>query len=104
MGKVRVTYTDHENAAPSVKVGGQEFRHNEPVEVEDPAVVALVKTMAKPTEDGGKGNKAFKVEELHSEPGHKLGEPPGKQSEEEAADADETIRQRQSGPGKFRKG
>lgn len=103
MGKVRVTYTDHEKAAPSVKVGGQEFRHNEPVEVEDPAVVALLKTMASPTEDGGKGNKAFRVEEMHSEPGHKLGDPPGKQSDEEAEDADETLRQRARGPGRPRK-
>lgn len=100
MGKVRVTYTDHEKAAPSVKVGGQEFRHNEPVEVDDPAVVALLKTMASPTEEGGKGNKSFKVEDMHSEPGHKLGTPPGAQSDAEKEDADETLRRRPKPPQK----
>lgn len=101
---VRVTYTDHDKAAPSVTVGGQEFRHNEPVEVTDPAVEALVKTMAGPAEEGGKGNRFFRVEDIKDEPGRKLGDPPGKQSKEEADAADETLRQRQSGPGKFRKG
>lgn len=100
-GKVRVTYTDHEKAAPSVQVGGQTFFHNQPVEIDDPAVIGLVKTMATPAEEGGKGNKFFKVEEMASEPGHGPAESPTGQSDAEKSDADETIRRR--GPGRPRK-
>jgi hypothetical protein len=97
---VRVTYTDHEKAAPSVTVGGQEFRHNEPVEISDPAVINLIKTMSGSLEEGGKGNKFFAVEDMPSEPGKPAGTPPGAQSDEEKAAADETLRRR---PGRPRK-
>lgn len=100
MAKVRVTYLDHEKSAPSVEVGGQRFDHNQPVEVEDPAIVGLLKTMTKPLEEGGKGNPYFKVEELSSEPGHPPGRPAAAQSDADKKESDETLNRR--GPGKHR--
>jgi hypothetical protein len=97
-GKVRVTYTDHEKSAPTVTVGGLTFSHNDPVEVDDPAVVGLLKTMTLPPDKGGKGNPFFKVEELDSEPGHPPDRPADEQSDAEKDENDETIRRR--GPGR----
>lgn len=98
MGKVRVTYTDHEKSAPTVTVGGMTFSHNEPVEIDDPAVVGLLKTLTTPPEEGGKGNPFFKVEEVDSEPGHPPDRPASSQSDAEKSSSDEMLRRR--GPGR----
>jgi len=95
MAKVRVTYLDHEKAAPSVTVGGRLFEHKEPVELdeqEDAAVLGLLKTMH------DKKNPFFKIEGMRSEPGHPADRPAAAQSDADKDESDETLRRR--GPGR----